>query len=402
MKKYYLLVGMLLFMYHQCWPQHAEVYAAVHKPVQVRQQEKDSGPLKQALIEIERSFQVSIAYKDEWIENKFVYFSPSAFKAPEQALDTLLKDTGLYYEKAGEKFYVIHKKILRGSGVPQSSAVAMPAVYLSRMEDFTSPLVMNFTPQRTIELPLAVTVTGTIKDESGGAFPGVNVVVKGTATGTTTDTNGKYSLTVDDENATLVFSFVGYKTEEVAIAGRSVIDVAMTPDVRSLDEVVVTALGIERSAKSLGYATSKVNSDQLTINRSPNLMNSLQGKVAGVNISSLGTGPGGTSKIRIRGQSSINGQNNPLIVINGVPIDNTNFGTNPGNLGSDGSIGTRGGGATTDGGDGLTSINPDDVESMTGFERRYCFRIVRITRKGWCYHDYYQIERNGEGYRCNV
>jgi TonB-linked SusC/RagA family outer membrane protein len=365
MKKYYLLVGVLLFMYHQSWPQHTEVYASVHKPILASQQEKDSGPLKQALIEIERSFQVSIAYKDEWIENKVVYFSPVAFKAPEQALDTLLKDTGLYYEKAGEKFYVIHKKILRASGVPQSSAVAIPAVYLSRTEDFTSSLGMNFTPQRTIELKLAVTVTGTIRDESGGAFPGVNVVVKGTAVGTTTDTNGKYSLSVEDESATLVFSFVGYKTEEVAIAGRSVIDLSMTPDIQSLDEVVVTALGIERSAKSLGYATSKVNADQLTINRSPNLMNSLQGKIAGVNISSLGTGPGGTSKIRIRGQSSISGQNNPLIVINGVPIDNTNFGTNPGNLGSDGSIGTRGGGATTDGGDGLTSINPDDVESMT-------------------------------------
>ena len=365
MKKYYLLFGMLLFMHQQCWPQHAEVYAAVHKPVYGIQQEKDSGPLKQALVEIERSFQVSIAYKDEWIENKVVYFSSSAFKAPEQALDTLLKDTGLYYEKAGDRFYVIHKKILRGSGVPQSSAVAMPSIYLSRMDDFTSPLTMNFTPQVAIVPALAVTVTGTILDESGGAFPGVNVVVKGTATGTTTDTNGKYSLTVEDENATLVFSFVGYKTEEVAIAGRSVIDLTLSPDVQSLDEVVVTALGIERSAKSLGYATSKVNSDQLTINRSPNLMNSLQGKIAGVNISSLGTGPGGTSKIRIRGQSSINGQNNPLIVINGVPIDNTNFGTNPGNLGSDGSIGTRGGGATTDGGDGLTSINPDDVESMT-------------------------------------
>jgi TonB-linked SusC/RagA family outer membrane protein len=94
-------------------------------------------------------------------------------------------------------------------------------------------------------------------------------------------------------------------------------------------------------------------------------MNALQGKIAGVNISGLGTGPAGTSKIRIRGQSSISGQNNPLIVINGVPIDNTNFGTNPGNAASDNSIGVRGGGNTSDGGDGLSSINPDDVESMT-------------------------------------
>lgn len=220
-------------------------------------------------------------------------------------------------------------------------------------------------PSQEFSTPMLASISGTITDENGQPFPGVNVVVKGTSTGTTTDTNGKYSLTVENESATLVFSFVGYKTIEIALAGRTLIDVAMEADIQSLDEVVVTALGIERSAKSLGYATSKVNSDQLTINRTPNLMNSLQGKIAGVNISSLGTGPGGTSKIRIRGQSSINGQNNPLIVINGVPIDNTNFGTNPGNVGSDNSVGNRGGGATTDGGDGLTSINPDDVESMT-------------------------------------
>jgi len=193
---------------------------------------------------------------------------------------------------------------------------------------------------------MAVEVSGKVTDENGSSFPGVNVLIKGTTTGTSTDANGRYSLSVPDENSILVFSAIG-------------------SDVKALEEVVVTALGIERSAKSLGYATSKVSSDQLTVNRTPNIMNSLQGKVAGVNISSLGTGPGGTSKIRIRGQSSIGGQNNPLIVINGVPIDNTNFGTNPGNQGSDNSVGNRGGGATTDGGDGLTSINPDDVESMT-------------------------------------
>lgn len=364
MKKYYLLIGMLLFMYDQARSQDAEVYAAIRKPVHIRQQRQDSGPLKQALIEIERSFEVSIAYKDEWIENKLVYFSASAFKAPEQALDSILRDTGLYYEKAGDKFYVIYKRNVRTTSPPQSSAVAMPSMYLSSMDDFTSPLVMNFSTVRTIEVPLAVTITGTVTDESGGTFPGVNVVVKGTATGTTTDTNGKYSLSVEDDNAMLVFSFVGYKTQEVSISGRSVVDIAMTPDVQSLDEVVVTALGIERSARSLGYATSKVNSDQLTINRTPNVMNSLQGKVAGLNISSLGTGPGGTSKIRIRGQSSITGQNGPLIVINGVPIDNTNFGTNQGNTAGDNSVANRGGGASTDGGDGLSSINPDDIESM--------------------------------------
>ena len=214
--------------------------------------------------------------------------------------------------------------------------------------------------------PVAVAVTGTVTDEDGQGFPGVNIIVKGTSTGTTTDVNGRYALEVADDNATLVFSFVGYEEQEVAVSGRTVIDVQMQPNLQALDEVVVTALGIERSQKSLGYATTKVSSDELTINRTPNFMNALQGKVAGVSISALGTGPAGTSKIRIRGQSSMSGQNSPLIVVNGIPIDNTNFATNQGNAGSDSSIPVRGGGGVySDGGDGLSSINPDDIESMT-------------------------------------
>lgn len=224
-------------------------------------------------------------------------------------------------------------------------------------------------PESLKDEPNLLGVSGHVQDENGTPLPGVNVLVKGTTSGTTTDANGAYSLEVPDANSILVFSFVGYEVQEVAVGGRTVIDISMIPDIQSLSEVVVTALGIEKSSKSLGYATAKVNSDQLTINRTPNVMNSLQGKIAGVSISGLGTGPGGTSKIRIRGQSSISGQNNPLIVVNGVPIDNTNFGTNPNNLGADGAIGVRGGGGgngnTSDGGDGLQSINPDDIESMT-------------------------------------
>jgi len=214
-------------------------------------------------------------------------------------------------------------------------------------------------------LPQQNTITGKVTDENGEAFPGVNVIVKGTSTGTVTNADGMYSLTVPAEANTLVFSFVGYFLQEVSIDGKTTINVSLLPDVKSLDEVVVTALGIEKSAKSLGYATSKIDGKELTENRSPNMMNTLQGKIAGVNISSMATGPGGTSKIRIRGQSSIGGTNSPLIVVNGVPIDNTNFGTNQGNLGTDGSVASRGGGASTDGGDAFSSFNPDDIETMT-------------------------------------
>lgn len=211
----------------------------------------------------------------------------------------------------------------------------------------------------------AIQVTGTVTEETGSALPGVNVLIKGTSTGTVTDSEGKYSITVPDEAVVLVFSFIGYKQVEESVGTRTVIDLTMEPDLQSLEEVVVTALGIKKSEKKLGYATTTVKSDELSLNRTPNLMGALQGKVAGVNISTLGTGPAGTNKIRLRGQSSISGQNNPLIVLNGVPIESGNYGINPNTTTTDGSVQNRGTFNKSDGGDGLISINPDDIETMT-------------------------------------
>ena len=202
----------------------------------------------------------------------------------------------------------------------------------------------------------AQTVTGTVTSKEGDKLSGVSVTPKGSTGGTTTDADGKFTVNTGGKTS-LVFSSVGFVSQEIPLAGRSVIEITLVKDLRNLDEVVVTALGIKKQARGLGYSTTNVKPDELSVNRSPNVMNALQGKVAGVNISSLGTGPGGSSKIRIRGQSSINGQNNPLIVINGVPVDNTNFNEN--------ANGVKGGGITSDGGDGLSSINPDDIESMS-------------------------------------
>jgi TonB-linked SusC/RagA family outer membrane protein len=202
----------------------------------------------------------------------------------------------------------------------------------------------------------AQTITGKVTDENGKGLSDVSVLVKGTAAGVTTDASGKYKISAAS-NAVLLFSSVGYTAIEVSVGGRTVVNAVLSTTAQSLDAVVITALGISKQARGLGYSATNIKPDELTINRTPNVINSLQGKVAGVNITSLGTGPGGTSKIRIRGQASINGQNNPLIVINGVPIDNTNF--------NDNTIGVSGGGVYSDGGDGLSSINPDDIESMT-------------------------------------
>ena len=207
-------------------------------------------------------------------------------------------------------------------------------------------------------------VTGRVlsgKDQQ--PIPGVNILIKNTQIGTTSDANGDFSLSATP-NSILVFSAIGYTGREVNVGNQSQMSVTLQEGEQNLTEVVVTALGIKKEAKTLGYATATLASEQISVNRQPNFMNALQGKMAGVQISGLGTGPAGTSKIRIRGQSSFSGQNSPLIVINGVPIDNTNFSLNSGNNGSDASIGNRDFN-NSDGGDGLSSINPDDIEQMT-------------------------------------
>jgi len=199
-------------------------------------------------------------------------------------------------------------------------------------------------------------VTGKVTGQDNEALPGVSIQISGTTEGAVTDVEGNYTLNAP-ANATLIFSYIGFANQTVNVNNRSVINIKMAPDAKALDEVVVTALGIKREAKTLGYATATINAEQIAVNRTPNVMSGLQGKMAGVNISTMATGPGGSSKIRIRGQSSFAGQNSPLIVINGVPVDNSNYalGGNYGNRVANNS----------DGGDGLQSINPDDIESMT-------------------------------------
>lgn len=204
-----------------------------------------------------------------------------------------------------------------------------------------------------------ISISGVVTDASDGTpLPGVSIYVKGSTLGTVTDLDGQYELTVPDDAGILVFSFTGYAPKEIKLGGQTIINVSLSFEVEELGEVVVTALGIERNKRTLGYATSNIAPEELTVNRSPKFMDVLQGKVAGVNITSLGSGPQGSSKIRIRGVSSFGGNNSPLIVVNGVPIDNSNNGVDSGNRGEVGSN------RRSDSGDGLSSINPDDIVSM--------------------------------------
>lgn len=197
-------------------------------------------------------------------------------------------------------------------------------------------------------------VTGTVTDaDNGGTLPGVSVLVKGTSIGTVTDMDGKYSLQVPEDAAALQFSFVGMEPQEVAYTGQTIIDVGMQASALKLDEVVVTALGVSREKKSLGYATQEVTGDDLNKVSNDNFINSISGKVAGVQIKN-NTNMGGSSNIIIRGNSSLTQNNQALFVIDGVPVDNSN--TN-----NDGQTTGRSG---FDYGSAASDINPEDIESM--------------------------------------
>lgn len=187
-------------------------------------------------------------------------------------------------------------------------------------------------------------VKGTVTNSVNGmALPGVNVILKGTTNGTTTDAEGKFRLITPNSGA-LIFSFIGMTTQEVEIGGKTEFTISLEEDSKQLSEVVVTALGIEKSRQSLGYSLQDVKGEQLAEARSPNVINGLSGKIAGVRISP-NAGPGSGSSVQIRGQSSLGGNNQPLYVIDGVPIEQSQ------------NQGKQFGG-------GITEVSPDNIADI--------------------------------------
>ncbi len=184
-------------------------------------------------------------------------------------------------------------------------------------------------------------ISGTVVDaETGDPLPAVNVLAVGTSTGTTTNNSGYYELSAPDGADSLRFSFIGYRTISVAIGGRSQIDARLAPEVQQFNEMVVTALGISRDERSVGYSVQEVDGENLTFSKEQNVIGSLAGKISGVRVTgSSGASMGGTQTIKIRGVSSLSGEGQPLIVVDGTPISNDNFsgysGQDFGNLGQD-------------------------------------------------------------------
>ncbi|MEJ7767967.1 MAG: SusC/RagA family TonB-linked outer membrane protein [Chitinophagaceae bacterium] len=195
------------------------------------------------------------------------------------------------------------------------------------------------------------TIRGKVTDFDGGtSLGGVSVTIKGTATGTTTNNEGLYNLQISRSNPVLVFTFIGYTTQERPVGNQDVINIVLSDDKKQLSEVVVTALGIRRDQKSIGYATQQVKGENLTLTKEQNVIGSLAGKIAGAQVTgSSGASLGGTQKIQLRGVNSLNGGGQPLMVVDGTPIAQSNFsgdanGVDFGNISQD--------------------INPEDIESV--------------------------------------
>ncbi|MCC8187893.1 MAG: SusC/RagA family TonB-linked outer membrane protein [Bacteroides sp.] len=194
-------------------------------------------------------------------------------------------------------------------------------------------------------------LTGNVKDDAGIPLIGANVVIVGSQTGVAADLDGNFTIEVVPEDV-LSVSYLGYQTQEIRITHQRHLDIVLTDDANILGEVTVTALGIKRERKALGYSIGEVKGDELEKAKEVNVINALAGKVPGLVISQTAGGPSGSSRVIIRGSTEMTGNNQPLYIIDGVPMDNTNFA----------SAGAYGG---YDLGDGISSINPDDIESIS-------------------------------------
>ncbi|SEJ05632.1 TonB-linked outer membrane protein, SusC/RagA family [Cyclobacterium xiamenense] len=214
-------------------------------------------------------------------------------------------------------------------------------------------LLTCFLLQGSVLLAQQRTVSGTITStEDGEVLPGVSIVIEGTSTGTVSDLEGNYSLDVPGPNAVLLFSFIGFATRSEQVANRQTVNIALSPEAGDLDEFIVTAFGISQEKKSLGYSAQSIDAEAITKMKQPNLVNALQGQVAGVQVTNSGGAPGQSARIIIRGINSLDpgADNQPLFVVDGVPVDNSTIESS----GTPRGLSNR-----------MADVNPNDIESMS-------------------------------------
>lgn len=298
----------------------AEVYATNNNAKEISSRRS----LKRILKELETKFDVRFGYLDEAVENKSVPQAPLTETSIEEALDNLLTPLGLVYRKLGDRFYLIQDS--RSNEIKASVENSAGPVMTARTTSMQQT-GMNYPAIRQSNAPFQVVdfaVSGRITDAADGSpVPGVNVLVKGTSSGTTSDSDGRYALNAPDGDAVLIFSFIGYQTQEVSINSRSVIDIGLTQSAQELSEVVVVGYGTVQK-KDLTGSVAVIDNEQLVQRGALNPLEAMQGQVAGVDISNSSGRAGSGFNIQIRGQQSIQG-GNPLYVVDGVITDGIEF-----------------------------------------------------------------------------
>ncbi|SFD08486.1 TonB-linked outer membrane protein, SusC/RagA family [Spirosoma endophyticum] len=325
MTKQLIVLGSLLMV--GVLPLKAQLLASSSRYTTYQNREADTRllTLKSALSELEKYYGVSFIYPTNLVNTKVVMVNQHSENL-ETELANLLTSKGLTYRKVQPKFYAIvptkeksprlFRKIeqieTKTNADQTTEAVTLPNRTIDKLER----IGWSMTSTQPLE-----DVTGKVIDKSGQGIPGVSVVVKGTTRGTTTNVSGEYSLNAPN-NATLVFSFVGYASQEVSVANRSRINITLVDDVKSINEVVVVGYGTQKRASVTG-AISSVSSQEVTQLPVPSVEQAIQGRVPGVTVTSNGS-PGETPIVRIRGIGSINYAANPLYVIDGFPTSDLN------------------------------------------------------------------------------
>jgi len=276
--------------------------------------------LENVLNTMQTRYGISILYKSNLVENKTVEAGFRMTDTPDGTLQRLLAPHELTYKKNGQVYVIVDGKDRNGAAIRklENRKIGDSGGGDARMVGVSQllPLAASLPRPAAVE----VTVTGTVRDDQGGVLPGVNVLLKGSTTGTTTGANGSYLITVPDGNGTLVFSFIGFTPQEVPINGRSVVDVALAPDVEALNEVVVVGYGSVQK-RELTSAVTTVSSKDFVAGAFNNPLQQIEGKVPGLTISNTAAGdPNGNVTLQVRGASSLlAGGNAPLVVIDGMP-----------------------------------------------------------------------------------
>jgi TonB-linked SusC/RagA family outer membrane protein len=335
------LMGAQLFWFGGVKSQSVYAYNGPHKTVsRTEKMSLDESPeqkqkLFSVLKQLNESKGVYFLFSEQSLGEKMVNPMGGTTVSIEKMLNQILKNTGLTFKKINDKTFVILSTTAGKSGTYQASPV-------------------NFSNQSereaySMNVPTDI-ISGKVVDASGAPLAGITVMIKGTKRGTTTLGDGTFSLQANKGDI-LVISSVGYVNQEIVVGEKTDYGISLLENNKKLDEVIVTSLGIKKQARVIGYSTTEVDGSKFTQARESNLGNALSGQIAGVNVSGISTGPSGSSRVTIRGNSSLSGNSQPLYVIDGIPYDNT----------AQGSSGKWGG---ADYGDGLSNINPDDIENV--------------------------------------